>query len=66
MLSSTRAIADPAVAPYGAAAVETMKKLGLYETRVIDVHPGTARGLSHSSRVSGLSDMMELPMAPWS
>ena len=27
------AIADPAVAPYGAAAVETMKKLGLYETR---------------------------------
>jgi molybdate transport system substrate-binding protein len=26
------AIADPAIAPYGAAAVETMKKLGLYET----------------------------------
>ena len=28
------AIADPAVAPYGAAAVETMKKLGLSENSV--------------------------------
>ena len=38
------AIADPAVAPYGAAAVETMKKLGLYETLSGKIVQGTDIG----------------------
>ena len=51
------AIADPAAAPYGVAAVETLKKLGFYDAAAPKIVKGTSIAQAFSFTDSGSADL---------
>lgn len=51
------AIADPAAAPYGVAAVETLKKMGLYDTVAPKIVKGTSIAQAYTFVQTGAADL---------
>lgn len=51
------AIADPAAAPYGVAAIETMKKLGLYDKLQAKIVKGTSIAQAYTFVSTGSADL---------
>lgn len=51
------AIADPAAAPYGLAAIETLKTLGLYETLKPKIVQGTSIAQAYQFTASGAAEL---------